>query len=107
MMSHKFYSVYQQQLCNIFAGFSSQLPHDGGAFYTSDTIEASRPHFGSAWPPLLHAAALWLTNGGGYQQLQQSDAPWNSKCANKQSADIAKDTYLLLFGNIFLQVKKC
>jgi len=74
------------------------LPHDGGAFYTSDTIEASRPHFVSAWPPLLHAVALWLTNGGGYQQLEQGDNSWNSKFPNKQNADVSKDSFHLLFG---------
>ena len=40
--------------------FSSQLPHDGGTFYSSDTIELARPIYRTAWPPILHAAALWL-----------------------------------------------
>lgn len=40
--------------------FSSQLPHDGGAFYTSDTIEEARPIYRDSWPPILHAAILWL-----------------------------------------------
>ncbi|RWS31952.1 HEAT repeat-containing protein 5B-like protein, partial [Leptotrombidium deliense] len=44
--------------------FSSQLPHDGGAFYTSDTIEMARPQYRNSWPPILHAAALWLCSQG-------------------------------------------
>ena len=44
--------------------FSSQLPHDGGAFYTSDTIEIVRPVYRASWPPILHAAALWLCTNG-------------------------------------------
>ena len=44
--------------------FSSQLPHDGGAFYTSDTIEIARPRYRASWPPILHAAALWLCTNG-------------------------------------------
>lgn len=44
--------------------YQHQLPHDGGAFYTNDTINSARPHYLSSWPPILHAAALWLNNGG-------------------------------------------
>lgn len=40
--------------------FSTQLPHDGGAFYTSDTIDEARPIYRDSWPPILQAAALWL-----------------------------------------------
>ncbi|KAL0868607.1 hypothetical protein ABMA27_008068 [Loxostege sticticalis] len=38
--------------------FASQLPHGGGAFYSAETAEASRPHYARAWPALLLAAAL-------------------------------------------------
>ncbi|XP_019760374.2 HEAT repeat-containing protein 5B isoform X2 [Dendroctonus ponderosae] len=41
--------------------FGGQLPHDGGAFYTAETAEAARPHYAASWPPLLLAAALWLS----------------------------------------------
>lgn len=36
--------------------FASQLPHDGGAFYTNDTMNSSKPHYLSAWPQILYAA---------------------------------------------------
>lgn len=45
-----------------FAEYSSQLPRDGGAFYTNDTMDSCRPHYCATWPALLHAATLWLTS---------------------------------------------
>lgn len=52
--------------CDIFPEFSSQLPHDGGAFYTTDTMESARPHYVESWAPILHAATLWL-NARGFE----------------------------------------
>lgn len=62
-------------LLSLPAEFSSQLPHDGGAFYTSDTVESARPHYRDAWPPILHAASLWLTQGGGFEGGLHREAP--------------------------------
>ncbi|XP_073980275.1 HEAT repeat-containing protein 5B isoform X3 [Rhodnius prolixus] len=59
--------------------FASQLPHDGGAFYTTDTIDSCRPHYSASWPPLLHAAALWLN-------------------ATQFKGEVASDRFHLLFG---------
>ncbi|XP_032289770.1 HEAT repeat-containing protein 5B isoform X3 [Drosophila virilis] len=44
--------------------FQSQLPRDGGSFYTTDTINSSKPHYMTSWPPILYAAALWLRDEG-------------------------------------------
>lgn len=44
--------------------FASQLPHDGGAFYTNDTMNSSKPHYLTAWPPILYAASLWCNSNG-------------------------------------------
>uniref|UniRef100_A0A8C4QZX9 HEAT repeat-containing protein 5A n=1 Tax=Eptatretus burgeri TaxID=7764 RepID=A0A8C4QZX9_EPTBU len=44
--------------------FASQLPSEGGAFYSPETMEAARVHYRSCWAPLLHAAALWLHTAG-------------------------------------------
>ena len=60
--------------------FASQLPHDGGAFYTTDTMESCRPHYAATWPPLLHAATLWL-NATGFK------------------GESSQDRFHLLFGN--------
>uniref|UniRef100_A0ABM5FAL1 HEAT repeat-containing protein 5A isoform X2 n=1 Tax=Pogona vitticeps TaxID=103695 RepID=A0ABM5FAL1_9SAUR len=44
--------------------YSSQLPAEGGAFYTAETVESARPHYQNAWALILHATALWLTSTG-------------------------------------------
>lgn len=44
--------------------FASQLPHNGGAFYTNETMNSSKPHYLSAWPQILYAASLWLNSTG-------------------------------------------
>ncbi|ERE72582.1 HEAT repeat-containing protein 5A [Cricetulus griseus] len=46
------------------AEFASQLPVEGGAFYTAETSENARLHYHSSWALILHAAALWLTSTG-------------------------------------------
>ncbi|XP_052042360.1 LOW QUALITY PROTEIN: HEAT repeat-containing protein 5B-like [Apodemus sylvaticus] len=46
------------------AEFSSQLPADGGAFYTPETIDTARLHYRNSWAPILHAVALWLNSTG-------------------------------------------
>ncbi|XP_046884989.1 HEAT repeat-containing protein 5B isoform X2 [Hypomesus transpacificus] len=51
-------------LLTLPAEFSSQLPPDGGAFYTPETIDTARLHYRSSWAPVLHAAALWLLSTG-------------------------------------------
>ncbi|XP_054269957.1 HEAT repeat-containing protein 5B-like isoform X2 [Macrosteles quadrilineatus] len=56
--------------------FSSQLPHDGGAFYTTDTMDSCRPHYAATWPPLLHAAALWL-NASDFHIDNDTETPSN------------------------------
>ncbi|KAL0275721.1 UNVERIFIED_CONTAM: hypothetical protein PYX00_003499 [Menopon gallinae] len=73
--------------------FASQLPHDGGAFYTTDTIEQSRPHYVSSWPPILLAAAFWL-NAKGF------DVPRTVETKKNEASikDSAEDRFHLLFG---------
>ncbi|XP_041645495.1 HEAT repeat-containing protein 5B isoform X2 [Cheilinus undulatus] len=51
-------------LLTLPAEFSSQLPADGGAFYTPETIDTARLHYRSSWAPVLHAVALWLSSTG-------------------------------------------
>ncbi|CAJ1067696.1 HEAT repeat-containing protein 5B isoform X2 [Xyrichtys novacula] len=51
-------------LLTLPAEFSSQLPPDGGAFYTPETIDTARLHYRSSWAPVLHAVTLWLSSTG-------------------------------------------
>uniref|UniRef100_A0A3P9BSL9 HEAT repeat-containing protein 5B n=1 Tax=Maylandia zebra TaxID=106582 RepID=A0A3P9BSL9_9CICH len=65
-------------LLTLPAEFSSQLPPDGGAFYTPETIDTARLHYRSSWAPVLHAVALWLNStgfGAGVGQEEVSSAP--------------------------------
>ncbi|XP_037575108.1 HEAT repeat-containing protein 5B-like isoform X1 [Dermacentor silvarum] len=102
-------------LLSLPAEFSSQLPHDGGAFYTSDTVESARPHYRDAWPPILLAASLWLTQGGGFEGGLHQEAPPDglgtgglrggasflhlSRSSQSQTPqEINRDWFYLLFG---------
>ncbi|XP_065200390.1 HEAT repeat-containing protein 5B isoform X2 [Planococcus citri] len=69
--------------------YSSQLPRDGGAFYTNDTMDSCRPHYCATWPALLHAATLWLTS----DFFKQPPAEKNDKIAKK-----ATEYFGLIFG---------
>nr|XP_056708545.1 HEAT repeat-containing protein 5B isoform X2 [Euleptes europaea] len=51
-------------LLTLPAEFASQLPPDGGAFYTPETIDTARLHYRNSWAPILHAVALWLNSAG-------------------------------------------
>uniref|UniRef100_A0A3Q1EX44 HEAT repeat-containing protein 5B n=1 Tax=Acanthochromis polyacanthus TaxID=80966 RepID=A0A3Q1EX44_9TELE len=65
-------------LLTLPAEFSSQLPPDGGAFYTPETIDTARLHYRSSWAPVLHAVALWLHStgfGAGEGQEEASSPP--------------------------------
>uniref|UniRef100_A0A8C5TB01 HEAT repeat-containing protein 5A n=1 Tax=Malurus cyaneus samueli TaxID=2593467 RepID=A0A8C5TB01_9PASS len=44
--------------------YASQLPTEGGTFYTAETIENARPHYYSSWALILYATSLWLTSTG-------------------------------------------
>ncbi|XP_040206730.1 HEAT repeat-containing protein 5B isoform X1 [Rana temporaria] len=52
--------------------FASQLPPDGGAFYTPETIDTARLHYRNSWAPILHAVALWL-NSAGFNNFEVTD----------------------------------
>uniref|UniRef100_A0A8B9IAB3 HEAT repeat-containing protein 5B n=1 Tax=Anser brachyrhynchus TaxID=132585 RepID=A0A8B9IAB3_9AVES len=51
-------------LLTLPAEFATQLPPDGGAFYTPETIDTARLHYRNSWAPILHAVALWLNSTG-------------------------------------------
>lgn len=68
----------------IFAEYSSQLPHDGGAFYTTDTMESARPHYVESWAPILHAATLWL-NARGFEMENSSQERATANATNNNN----------------------
>lgn len=85
------------------------MPHDGGAFYSTESVETVRPYYRSAWPPLLYAAALWLSSGGfdqGGEDNNEGDASpkqiatssSGSPPAAKTPEDLNTDRFYLLLG---------
>ncbi|TRY62849.1 hypothetical protein TCAL_08197 [Tigriopus californicus] len=110
LSKHWLAAMKDYALLSLPSEFKSQLPHDGGAFYTNDTIESARPHYRATWPPILEAVAIWLTYGQGFENVQKEKSdldvqgsanlgigPANA-AANKNADDINKDRFYLLFG---------
>ncbi|XP_068597113.1 HEAT repeat-containing protein 5B [Brachionichthys hirsutus] len=62
-------------LLTLPAEFSSQLPPEGGAFYTPETIDTARLHYRSSWAPVLHAVALWLSSTGFGAGEEKDEVP--------------------------------
>ncbi|XP_041803256.1 HEAT repeat-containing protein 5B isoform X2 [Chelmon rostratus] len=82
-------------LLTLPAEFSSQLPPDGGAFYTPETIDTARLHYRSSWAPVLHAVALWLSStgfGAGEEKEEIPSAPSKTP-ALPQGASLTTKTF--------------
>ncbi|XP_031336319.1 HEAT repeat-containing protein 5B-like [Photinus pyralis] len=92
LSQHWLAALRDHALLSLPTEFASQLPHDGGAFYTNDTIESSRPHYSKCWPPILHAATLWLNVGNVKVQMDGNDN------ANNNPPECGSDKFHLLFG---------
>uniref|UniRef100_A0A8C8VM89 HEAT repeat-containing protein 5B n=1 Tax=Pelusios castaneus TaxID=367368 RepID=A0A8C8VM89_9SAUR len=80
--------------------FASQLPPDGGAFYTPETIDTARLHYRNSWAPILHAVALWL-NSAGFNASELSEEgtvamPNSQKCASN-------DFFVCSFSGVSIQ----
>lgn len=82
--------------------YNSQLPHDGGAFYTPDTINSSKPHYQSSWPQILYASALWLNAGGFESGLTSAKTELESGESTKTQTishgNLSADRFYLMFG---------
>ena len=66
---HWLAAIKDHALLTLPSEFKSQLPYEGGAFYTNPTIELARPHYRGTWAPILQASCLWLTRGGGLENV--------------------------------------
>ncbi|XP_058396741.1 HEAT repeat-containing protein 5A isoform X4 [Diceros bicornis minor] len=92
--------------------FASQLPVDGGAFYTAETSENAKLHYSNSWALILHATALWLTSTGfvvadpdeGASNLSRPVTPTSmcqgssSGAAVKSPEDVYTDRFHLILG---------
>lgn len=95
-------------LLTLPAEFSSQLPPDGGAFYTPETIDTARLHYRSSWAPVLHAVALWLssTGFGASEEAEESPTappkasglPQGTSSPTKDFEEVVKDRMHLMLG---------
>ncbi|XP_027970683.1 HEAT repeat-containing protein 5A isoform X4 [Eumetopias jubatus] len=92
--------------------FASQLPVEGGAFYTAETSENAKLHYYNSWALILHATALWLTSTGfvvadpdeGASHLSRPVTP-TSMCQGSSSGatvkspeDVCTDRFHLILG---------
>ncbi|XP_045143585.1 HEAT repeat-containing protein 5A [Echinops telfairi] len=92
--------------------FASQLPVEGGAFYTAETGENTKVHYYNSWALILHATALWLTSTGfvvadldeGTSNLSRPVTP-TSMCQGSSSGapvkspeDVYTDRFHLILG---------
>lgn len=84
-------------LLTLPAEFSSQLPADGGAFYTPETIDTARLHYRSSWASVLHAEALWLSSTG-FGITEDSAASGAAVQPAKHPEELVKDRLHLLLG---------
>ncbi|XP_057638418.1 HEAT repeat-containing protein 5A isoform X2 [Chionomys nivalis] len=98
-------------LLTLPAEFASQLPVEGGAFYTAETSENAKLHYHNSWALILHAAALWLTSTGftdpdeGAANLSRPVTPTSmcqgsssSGAAVKSPEDVYTDRFHLILG---------
>lgn len=92
-------------LLTLPAEFSSQLPPEGGAFYTPETIDMARLHYRNSWAPILHAEALWLSSTGFGTVEETAEikggpikGPVVTPAPSKNPEDLVKDKLHLLLG---------
>ncbi|XP_053475022.1 HEAT repeat-containing protein 5B isoform X1 [Ictalurus furcatus] len=96
-------------LLTLPAEFASQLPPEGGAFYTPETIDTARLHYRSSWAPILHAVALWLstTEFGAHECPEEPQSatstgpagfPQGPPAPSKSHDELVKDRMHLLLG---------
>ncbi|CAG0883432.1 unnamed protein product [Darwinula stevensoni] len=109
LSKHWLAALKDHALLSLPQEFESQLPHDGGAFYTHATLDLARPHYRVAWPALLHAAALWI-NDTGFQNVHLEKSEVNvsgsanlglgpaNAAASKSPEEINSDRFHLIFG---------
>jgi len=92
--------------------FKAQLPREGGAFYSSDTLENARTHYRATWPAILSASSAWLSYGGGFDDVSAAavadcvddDSGANlglgaaNAAAGRSPEEVNTDRFFLLFG---------
>lgn len=90
----------------VWPEYSSQLPAEGGGFYTFDTMDSSRPHYRKAWASMLYAVSLWLKETGFTSVDKDNSRPANMKAdesdVNRFNLLIGTNFHLILYYLILL-----
>ncbi|XP_052891459.1 HEAT repeat-containing protein 5B isoform X3 [Anopheles moucheti] len=97
LSKHWLAALKDYALLSLPAEYASQLPHDGGAFYTNDTMNLSKPHYLISWPPILYAAALWL-NAEGFEKNDQQQLSREQEEDKISHGSLSADRFHLIFG---------
>lgn len=105
LSNHWLAAMKDHALLLLPAEFQSQLPRDGGSFYTTDTINSSKPHYMTSWPPILYAAALWLRDEG-FARHQDTQSPSDASNAAEPESNnnhithgsLSADRFHMIFG---------
>ncbi|XP_028967537.1 HEAT repeat-containing protein 5B [Galendromus occidentalis] len=61
------------------SSLASQLPHDGGAFFTHEVAEHCKLYYKDSWPPVLHAVTLWLCKENGFDIVRDCTEEGNAQ----------------------------
>ncbi|XP_038116555.1 HEAT repeat-containing protein 5B isoform X3 [Culex quinquefasciatus] len=90
LSTHWLAALKDYALLSLPTEYASQLPHDGGSFYTNDTMNLAKPHYLTSWPPILYAAALWLNAEGFARSENEASAATEEDKANANDVDSIK-----------------
>uniref|UniRef100_A0A674IRY1 HEAT repeat-containing protein 5B n=1 Tax=Terrapene triunguis TaxID=2587831 RepID=A0A674IRY1_9SAUR len=90
-------------LLTLPAEFASQLPPDGGAFYTPETIDTARLHYRNSWAPILHAVALWLNSAGFNASESPEEAAAAMPNSQKRASSIINEIFVCFFSGVSIQ----
>lgn len=91
LSKHWLAALKDHALLSLPPEFKSQLPFEGGAFYTNDTVESARPHYRSTWPSILEASAIWFS-------CSQFGIDARNNEIREGEDEINRDRFFLIFG---------
>lgn len=54
-------ALKDRALIELPAEYASQVPREGGSFFTNETKDVAQPFYNDAWPPILLASSLCVS----------------------------------------------
>uniref|UniRef100_A0A914XTE3 HEAT repeat-containing protein 5B n=1 Tax=Plectus sambesii TaxID=2011161 RepID=A0A914XTE3_9BILA len=92
LVGHWLAALRDSALLSLPTEFTPQLPSDGGAYYTPESVEACKQYYRSSWPPILLAAATWL-------RQNDFDLPANCEVPKACTSDSKEARFHLMLGS--------